>query len=71
MNHEELSGWPRFSGHFFGGMVVGGALAGLLVLFAAWVRIEDHRAFEDDLMSKYAAALVEVERLREGCGGTP
>lgn len=58
----------KLSNHFFGGLLVGAALAAMLVSSLAYVRIEENRKFSDENMRLFIIALKDIDSLTSACG---
>lgn len=59
---------PKFNEQFFGGLLAGGVLAGLLVMGFCWRQIQVNVAFADQNMKLLFAALNDLETLQSTCG---
>lgn len=58
----------KLSNHFFGGLLVGAALAAMLVGSLAYTRIEENRKFSDENMHLLITALKDIDALKSACG---
>lgn len=58
----------KFSEQFWGGLLVGALLSGVLVLAFSYQRLQVHEAFEDELLKSFTVAIEDVERLQRECG---